>query len=344
LKRVVSRARLGLRALFLVAMAAAWSGSAVAHEVRPAYLELAEIAPGRFAVLWKQPLAGELRLRIEPVFPPACTVRSLGAVVPTGDALLERFELDCAAAGAQGLEGHTVGVAGLERTLTDALVRVRFADGRAFTHLLRPVSPAWEVGGPGGVAVLAYLRLGIEHLLFGFDHILFVLGLLLLVREPMALVRVITAFTVAHSVTLALSATGVVSLPRGPIEAVIALSVLFLAVELARQLQGRDLGIAGRSPWVVAFGFGLLHGFGFAGALAEIGLPRGSAAAALLLFNLGVELGQLAIVAAALAVASGARAVVRRRRWALPGWSTALPVLALGVLSAYWFWERVAAL
>jgi hypothetical protein len=315
-----------------------------AHEVRPASLELIEIEPERYQVTWKQPLSGGLRLRIEPVFPAECSAESRGASLPAAGALVERFVLDCSQAEPPGLEGRTLRVAGLERTLTDVLVRVRGLDGRGETHLLRPVAPEWRVGGPGGAAVLAYLRLGVEHLVFGIDHVLFVLGLLLLVRRPLALVQVISAFTVAHSVTLALSATGRVRVPQGPVEAAIALSILFLAVELARARRGKELGLAGRSPWIVAFGFGLLHGFGFAGALAEIGLPRGAAAIALLLFNLGVELGQLALVAIALLAAFAARAVARRHEVALPPWVLGLPILLLGTLSAYWFWERMAAI
>jgi hypothetical protein len=313
-----------------------------ALEVRPASLELHEVSAGRFDVVWKQPLAGDRRLRIDPVFPMECRAESRGASVPAAGALVERFDLDCSAAQPPGLEGRTLRVAGLERTLTDVLVRVHRLDGEASTHLLRPVAPSWVVGGAGGAAVAAYLRLGVEHLVFGVDHVLFVLGLLLLVRRPLALVEVVTAFTVAHSVTLALSATGVVRLAQGPVEAVIALSILFLAVELAKQQRGADLGLAGRSPWIVAFGFGLLHGFGFAGALAEIGLPRGDAALALLLFNVGVELGQLAIVAVVLALVAIARRATRIRPIVVPAWARALPVLALGALSAYWFWERIA--
>ncbi|HVS63609.1 MAG TPA: HupE/UreJ family protein [Thermoanaerobaculia bacterium] len=315
-----------------------------AHEVRPASLELVEVAPARYEVIWKQPLAGETRLRIDPVLPAECGVAEGGATVAAGGLLVERFELDCSQAEPSGLEGRILGVAGLERTLTDVLVRVRLLDGRSWVHLLKPVAPEWRVGGPGGAAVLAYLRLGVEHLVFGIDHVLFVLGLLLLVRRPIALVQVITAFTVAHSVTLALSATGRVRLPQAPVEAVIALSILFLAVELEKQRRGGELGLAGRSPWVVAFAFGLLHGFGFAGALAEIGLPRGDAALALLLFNVGVELGQLAIVALALGLVFAVGRIMRRRPATFPWWARALPIFVLGTLSASWFWARVAAI
>lgn len=326
-----------------VLAAVALGRGAAAHEVRPASLEVIEVAIGRYDVTWKQPLAGNRRLRIEPVFPAECGVASRGKMATPAGALVERFDLDCSAAQPPGLEGRELRIAGLERTLTDALVRVTALDGEHRTHLLRPVEPTWVVGGPGGAAVLAYLRLGIEHLIFGVDHVLFVIGLLLLVRRAWSLVQVVTAFTAAHSVTLALSALGVVRLPQAPVEAVIALSILFLAVELAKQLQGADLGVAGRSPWVVAFAFGLLHGFGFAGALAEIGLPRGDAALALLLFNVGVEIGQLAIVAVVLLGVAVARRALGSRSFDAPEWARALPVLALGVVSAYWFWERLSA-
>ena len=332
-----------------------------AHEVRPAYLELTEVSPGRFEVLWKQPVLADAepglvrRLPLRPAFPAHC--REAGRALPelTAAALLERWTVDC---GAVGLGGAPIEIAGLPRTLTDVLLRVRFDDGASVDHLLRPEAPRVVVSpdGGGGMAVPAYLRLGVEHLLFGFDHILFVVGLMFLVRRPLQLVQVVTAFTAAHSITLALSTLGVLTLSQRPVEAVIALSILYLAVELARGAgAGRaDRGHHGtgakgpdsagfslaRSPWAIAFGFGLLHGFGFAGALADIGLPEQARAMALLLFNVGVEIGQLMVVGVLLALLYGLRA----RRVPVPAAVALAPIYVMGTVSAYWFVERVLSM
>ena len=312
-----------------------------AHEVRPAYLQLTELSAGRFEVLWKQPiLPGSepgfaLRLPLEPKFPPHCLAGNPALPDVTASALVERWVIAC---GERGLAGAAVEIGGLPRTLTDVLLRVRFLDGASADHLLRPEAPRVVLSRapPRGAAVPAYLRLGIEHLLFGFDHILFIVGLMFLVRRPLQLVQVVTAFTAAHSITLALSTLGVLTLSQRPVEALIALSILFLAVELVRGANGRPTPMA-RSPWVIAFGFGLLHGFGFAGALSEIGLPEQARAMALLLFNAGVEIGQLAIVVLLLALVR----VVRVGRLQVPAVLAQTPIYVMGVVSAYWFVERV---
>lgn len=322
-----------------------------AHEVRPAYLELTEFSAGAFDVLWKQPAAADaepgwvLRLPLRPAFPARCreTGRSLPEV--TASALIERWTIDC---GPRGLGDAPIEIVGLPRTLTDVLLRVRFLDGASVDHLLRPEAPraALSPDTDRRTAAPAYLRLGVEHLLFGLDHILFVVGLTFLVRRPRQLVAVVTAFTAAHSVTLALSTLGAVTLPRRPVEAVIALSILYLAVELAGGGPGGPGADRGpraspaRSPWTIAFGFGLLHGFGFAGALAEIGLPEEARAMALLLFNVGVEIGQLAVVGVLLALLYGLRAA----RVPLPAAVARAPIHVMGAVSAWWFLERVLSI
>ena len=358
-----SRRRSRARGCMLALLgAAALPSLLAAHEVRPAYLELTEVSTGRFEVLWKQPVLQDAepglvrRLPLRPAFPAHC--REAGRALPelTASALLERWTIDC---GGTGLGTEPIEIAGLPRTLTDVLLRVRFLDGAAVDHLLRPEAPRVAVSPEtsGGMAVPAYLRLGVEHLLFGFDHILFVVGLMFLVRRPLQLVQVVTAFTAAHSITLALSTLGVVTLSQRPVEAVIALSILYLAVELARGAgrAGRDDGSSrasgddgagdgrsslARSPWAIAFGFGLLHGFGFAGALADIGLPEQARAMALLLFNVGVEIGQLMIVGVLLALLYG----LRVRRVPLPAAAAQVPIVVMGTVSAYWFLERVLSI
>ena len=317
---------------------------ASAHEVRPAYLELTEVSAGRVEVLWKQPILPSadpglaLRLPLEPRFTERCNEVSRALPELTGSVLLERWVVTC---GEAGLQGVGVKIAGLPRTLTDVLLRVRWLDGSGTDYLLRPEAPgvALSDGASTGLGIPAYLRLGVEHLLFGFDHILFVVGLMFFVSRPRQLVQVVTAFTIAHSITLALSTLGVLTLSQRPVEAVIALSILFLAVELARSA-GTDPSLMRRWPWSIAFGFGLLHGFGFAGALSEIGLPADARAMALFLFNVGVEIGQLLVVGVLLALVW----LVRVSRVELPAFATQIPVYVMGVVSAYWFIDRVVAI
>lgn len=320
-------------AAWLAALALSLGGAltAAAHEVRPAYLELTESAPGRFQAIWKQPMQGDRLLRIDPVLPSHCAAGERRASRTPDGALVEQWEYDC---GTTGIRGHALTIAGLERTLTDTFVRVRFQDGETLARLLRPESPSLDLSEQGA-PLFDYLRLGVEHLLLGLDHILFVIGLAFLVRTPWLLVKTVTAFTLAHSFTLALSALDVVRLPQAPVEAVIALSILYVAVEL---LRGTAKSLA--NPWRIAFLFGLLHGFGFAGALREIGLPSDALAWALLLFNLGVEIGQLLVVAGIF----GLVALVTRLKLALPVWSLRIPVYAMGIIASYWFWDRVTKL
>jgi hydrogenase/urease accessory protein HupE len=239
------------------------------------------------------------------------------------------------------LTGQRIGVDGLRTRATDALVRIRLADGRSVQTVLRGNESAITVPeGTGKLDVLrAYLVLGFEHILTGFDHLLFVLGLTLLVHGRRQLLWTITAFTAGHSVTLSVAALGYVSLPTAPIEVLIALTILVLAVELTREAAGRD-GWMQRRPWAVAFAFGLLHGLGFAGALAQVGLPADEIPLALFSFNVGIELGQLLFVACVLAT----RSALRRLPTDFPRPVRALPAYAIGSLAVFWMWERIAAL
>jgi hydrogenase/urease accessory protein HupE len=306
-----------------------------AHEVRPSYLEMHETAAGEFTVLWKTPMQGDARLALEPAFgsevvriAPVATRRTPGAAVQTW------------AVRTPALRGQTLAIDGLEGTMTDALARIEFADGSAWTHRFTPGRPsttiplaesAWTVAG-------VYFALGVEHILTGIDHLLFVLALVFVARGRWSLVKTVTAFTVAHSITLGLATLGVVHVPAAPVEAVIALSIAFVAVEIVRGLRGRP-GITARAPWIVAFAFGLLHGFGFAGALAEVGLPERHIPLALLFFNVGVEAGQLAFVAVVLC--AGVIAARAHVRW--PGWARLAPAYAIGSVGMFWVLQRVAA-
>lgn len=312
-----------------------------AHEMRPAYLEITQVDQHRFEVFWKRPQLSGRSLKLDLRFPQHCVTEQIGLDRVTDSAWITRLMLDCSA---EGLSGYSIGVDGLSGTMTDILLRMRWLNGRNLSHILKPdqpfleINPAGRADGPSGL--LAYLRLGVEHLLTGFDHVLFVIGLLFLGRSRWELVRIVTSFTVAHSVTLGLSALDLVRLSQTPVEAVIALSILFLAVELAKDDRS---SILFRQPWLIAFTFGLLHGFGFAGALRDIGLPSDAVLWALLLFNIGVEIGQLMIVLAGLSVVFLLRLQpVARAARGVASWLPRVPVWGIGVISAYWLIQRTA--
>ncbi len=315
---------------------------AQAHEVRPAYLEIYELTRGQFEIVWKVPVLSGVRLNIRPLLPPNCANLTPAAIYPLPDAVLERWTVAC---GAEGLIGQTIAIEGLSATLTDVLLRLNLADGREYTAILRADAASFVVPASEDTLAIAwtYLRLGVEHILGGIDHLLFVLGLLLLVRGRWQLFKTISAFTLAHSVTLGLAVLGFVHVPPAPVEAVIALSILFLASELARRVPptlGRGpRGLTERYPWLVSLTFGLLHGFGFAGALAKIGLPTTEIPLALLLFNVGVELGQIIFVVAVLGAAWG----LRQLKLPWPKWSYQAPTYAIGSIAAFWCIERIAA-
>ena len=338
LERVAATLRRAWAGLLILLAAAATP--LAAHELQPGFLELKEqAAPGRYEVLWKLPSLGssERRMPIVPVFPESCRPLGEARSDRAGTAWVFTATLECDG----GLAGRRIGIDGLQAFATDVLVRVQHRDGRVETHLLKPARPAVELraSDDGRHGAGAYLALGVEHIALGVDHLLFVLGLVLVVRDRWMLLKTVTAFTVAHSITLAGATLGVVAMAPAPLEAAIALSILFLGPEIVRRWRG-ETSFTIRHPWVVAFAFGLLHGFGFAGGLAELGLPRGEIPLALLLFNVGVELGQLAFVAAVLGLehANGRLQL----RWPLA--LARLPGYLVGTFGAYWTIQRVAAL
>jgi hydrogenase/urease accessory protein HupE len=321
-----------------VFIALALAPEARGHESRPGLLELRETSPGSYALLWKRPSGGETEIQIAPLLPDGCALVTPDRQPVSPGAVLVRGTLRC---GDAGIAGKTIAVAGLEATITDVLVRVQHRDGRVESHLLRPAAPSVTLGGAtsGLERSLGYLQLGVQHILLGADHLLFVLGLLLIVSSRMALVKTITAFTVAHSITLALATLGYASVPLPPLNAAIALSILFLGPEVVRRWRG-GTSLTLRHPWVVAFAFGLLHGFGFASGLLATGLPQAEIPLALLLFNLGVELGQLAFVALVALLEGSFR--VLELRW--PRLVARLPGYAVGTLGAYWTIQRTLML
>jgi hydrogenase/urease accessory protein HupE len=328
-----------IRALLALCLATlAWA--AQADVFRPAYLELREAGDDRYDVMWKVPAQGESRLAVQVVFPADTVSLSEPQGLFSGGAFVERWRVHRP----DGLAGQTLHIDGIAAGVTDVIVRIERQDGTSQVERLPPERTEFMVKPATGKAEVAwsYLVLGIEHILVGIDHLLFVLALVLLVHGVRRLVATVTAFTVAHSLTLAAASLGFVHVPGPPVEALIALSIVFVAAEIVHARQGRP-GLTQRWPWVVAFSFGLLHGLGFAGALAEVGLPPLSIPTALLFFNVGVEIGQLLFIGAVLAVLAAGRAAARRLAWTAPAWLWRVVPYAIGGLASFWVVERVAA-
>lgn len=328
-----------IRFLLFVLSALALAPAAVAHEIRPAFLQVREIEPQVYDFLWKTPARGDMRLALNVMPVAGCANAGEPRATTVDGAVIQRWRATCEG----GLVGKTLEVENLSHTLTDTIVRVELLDRSPQTLRLTPDQASAIVPDrqPWTDVAATYFGLGVEHILLGFDHLMFVLALLLLVRDIKRLVGAITAFTVAHSLTLAGTTFGWIRLASAPVEATIALSIMFVAVEIMRVRAGQQ-SLTAKLPWLASFAFGLLHGFGFAGALREIGMPEDAAPLALLFFNLGVEAGQLAFIAAVLV------AMFLWRRFAPPtintprvgdlAWRT--PVYLIGITSAYWFIER----
>jgi hydrogenase/urease accessory protein HupE len=331
---------LALRFLLVIAMAGVLglAPGAWAHESRPAYLEINETAVGRYDVLWRTPVLSGMRLPIALALPDGVRNVTEPTVRELPDSIVERRVID---AGSAGLAGTRIEFVGLQATITDVLVRVELRDTPRTTTLVHPSRPFIDIAvarGPLAVAA-GYVIAGIHHILLGVDHLLFVLGLLLIVTDRFMLVKTISAFTVAHSITLAIATLGYASVPAAPLNAAIALSILFLGVEVVRAWRG-ETSLTISRPWVVAFAFGLLHGFGFASGLTTMGLPRAEIPVALLMFNVGVEAGQLLFVAVILLLERAFR--VLEVRW--PRVVELLPAYTVGSLGAYWTIQRMVVL
>jgi hydrogenase/urease accessory protein HupE len=325
-----------MRILCLLALLLVAASPSAAHEVRPAYLELTEVDAETFDVLWKVPARGEgTRLSLDVRFPAGTGILGQKRAYPAANAYIERWRVRRVG----GLTGGEIAIAGLEASATDVLVRVIRLDGTGQTARLTPTQTSFGVeAAPGfGNVAKTYLGLGVEHILLGFDHLLFVLVLLLLIEGWKRLVGAITAFTVAHSITLALATFGVLSVPVPPVETCIALSIAFVAAEIIHRRRGMN-PLSVRQPWIVAFAFGLLHGLGFASALTDLGLPANHVPWALLFFNVGVEVGQLAFVAVALPLVFWAR----QGRIPVPRAAGLAVPYAIGSLAMFWALQRVA--
>lgn len=321
--------------LMLMLAALGFAASAAADELRPGYLELTQRTQTEWKLVWKAPILGGLATRAEPLLPSFCKI-SMNTPRLSGAAVVATGTVTCA----RSLEGATIGLKGMEPGFTDALLRVaplgrpvqaqQLSPGNS-RYSVRAVPDRWQVAR-------TYFGIGVEHILGGFDHLLFVLALVLLLQRGWPVAKAVTAFTVAHSVTLAGTTLGLFGLPQAPVEASIALSIVFLAVEIVKARDGAPR-LSERLPWLVAFLFGLLHGFGFAGALREVGLPETDVPVALLTFNLGVEAGQMLIVALSVAVL----AVLRRFAPKAVRPSVRIAAYAIGVTASVWFIDRLVA-
>lgn len=312
-----------------------------ADEIRPALLDIKEQPTGLVKVTWKVPTRGDRVLAITPQLP--ASLEAIGTPTNTRvpGALVQQTSYRN---NASGLAGGEIRIDGLSALQTDVLLLIQTRDGSTHSAILRPASPrftiplqpsSWEVA-------VDYWRLGTVHILEGADHLLFVFALLLIVSGVGRLIKAVTAFTVAHSITLALATLGLVQVPAAPTEAIIALSILFLAAEIMHKYQGK-VGLTERRPWLIAFLFGLFHGLGFAGALSEIGLPQSDIPLALLTFNLGVETGQLLFIAVVLSALALLRWFGGRLSISAPAGAWRIAPYAIGSIAAFWTIERVAS-
>jgi hydrogenase/urease accessory protein HupE len=314
------------------------SGMAAADDFKPAYLQLKQLDATSFDVLWKLPALDEnTALKIAPRFPEGTKNLSTPRTIFAEGMAIRRWRISVPG----GLNGKSITIVGLSEARTDAIVRVERLDGTEQVGRILPGSEAFAVtASPGAFEVArTYAVIGIEHILLGFDHLLFVLALVLIVKSTRKLLWTITAFTIAHSITLSLATLGVLQVPSPPVEAIIALSIVFVASEIIHQRQGRE-GLASRKPWVVAFAFGLLHGLGFAGALAEVGLPENAIPLALLFFNVGVEIGQVLFILAVLVLYRLVKKLVAER-FDLKRLEP-MPVYFIGGIASYWVFERIS--
>jgi hypothetical protein len=325
-----------LAVLVVLGAVAAFSSNGQAHEIRPAYLQIDQTSANRFNVLWRTPLFSGKRLPVALRFPDDVRDVTEPSEQVFADSIVERRVIEAP----DGLTGKRIDIVGLQATITDALVRIGMQDGTQSTTLVRPSRPWVEVPeAQGWLDVVAiYLQQGIEHILFGIDHLLFVAALMLVVRDWRMLVKIVTAFTVAHSITLSLATFGVVTPAAAPVEAMIALSIVLAASEAIR-LQRGGTSLTTQWPWIVAFAFGLLHGFGFAGALKDLGLPSDDTPLALLSFNVGVEIGQLIFIGALLAVVHALHTI-----FAMPRRAPIAAAYAIGAVAAFWSVERIVTI
>ena len=317
--------------LFMIMLLAPISNEA--HEIRPAYLQIIQVDEFTYEVYWKVPSMGDAVPKIQPVFPENFTLAATKPPNQIPGSVIYYFQMSAN----EGLQGQRIFIQGLNKTLIDVLVTVAYLNGEKATLLLQADKDSGILPGETKVSdvIQTYTVLGIEHILLGIDHLLFVLALIMITKGKWRILKTITSFTLAHSITLSLAALGIVKFPGPPVEAVIALSIVFLAMEILKNLSGKAT-LTSKKPWIVAFTFGLLHGFGFAGALSEIGLPQTEIPLALAFFNIGVELGQIIFVVIMLLVIY---LLNFKKQW--PVYLKKVPAYAIGSIAAFWMIQRV---
>lgn len=310
-----------------------FSVATVAHEIRPAYLQIQQESESSYKVFWKIPSRGNSIPKLEVQISESQKLQPFGLPTIQDGFMVFTYPITLET----GLEGKQLNIDGLSKTLIDVLVRVEYLSGENITILLQPDNCSTLIPGQTSVSdvVKTYSVLGIEHILFGFDHLLFVLALIIIAKDKWKIIKTVTAFTIAHSITLSLASLGLLYIPGAPVEAVIALSIVFLALEIIQIEKGKPT-LTSQKPWLVAFSFGLLHGFGFAGALADIGLPQQAIPWALAFFNVGVEAGQLAFVFTIL----GAIWLLQKLKISIPKGKRIL-AYGIGSMAAFWMIERV---
>jgi hypothetical protein len=308
-----------------------------ADEIRPALLDITEREGGWVDVVWKVPMKGDRSLALKPVLPEFFE----SAAPPSGRAVGGAYvQYSSYRTGGRELTGSTLSVDGLAGLSTDVLVRIKLLDGTEHSAVLRGSDLEFVIPPrpTKGEVALSYWQMGTLHILEGWDHLLFLATLLLIVSGIWPLLKTVTAFTLAHSLTLVLATLGVVNIPPVPTEAVIALSILLLAVEALHKGRG-EYTLAERYPWLIAFTFGLVHGLGFAGALSEIGIPQNEVPLALLMFNVGVETGQVLFVVVVSLLLEGLR---RLNPNSSAIFARTAPY-AIGGIAAFWTIQRVGA-
>jgi len=306
-----------------------------AHELQPALLEIVQKEDSSaIIVTWKTSTIGMNLVQLQPMISGFDLDFNMASISYTGNTMIRRWILD---GSGTSLDGQEIVIAGLSMVFTDVIVRIQTGNHPPEMIVLRADQDRMRIGGERrtGTAILEYLKLGMEHIMLGIDHLLFVLGLLLLSRTSWMLIKTITAFTIGHSISLALATLGVLHVPSQPLGAAIALSIVILAMELVRFERGKT-SLTIRNPWVVSFGFGIIHGLGFAGGLTALGLPRSEIPLALLFFNIGVEIGQLLFILMVLMVVYS----LRKMEWRIPDWGHPVPAYIIGSLAMFWFIGR----
>lgn len=322
-----------MKRLVLIVLTILVTGNVFGHEVRPAYLGITQTSDSTYHIVWKVPALGDMVPKISPSLPDDWQVLSQEGKPGTGS-IINYINIQTS----KELPGETIVIAGLDQTIMDVLINIQLQNGAQYSQLISPDNPFYEIPAePSNWQVIkSYLLFGIDHILLGIDHLLFVLALILVTSGKWRIIKTVTAFTIAHSITLSLAALGIMSIAIPPVEAVIALSIVFLAREIIIHNKQQD-SLTYRMPWLIAFTFGLLHGFGFASALSETGLPQTAIPLALAFFNIGVEVGQIIFVAIVLAIGF----ILSKIPIELPAWVRKSPAYVIGSLAFFWVIDRV---